>query len=204
MKRLQTSELTALATKNGYEYKALAAVTDVESDGSGFSDTTGKIVIQFEPMWFRRKAPALYTKYLGLLARSRNNMMLKEAEKVFLTTYSIIINNGVQGQTAEWVAFNAAYSLNANAAMESTSIGMMQVMGFHYKSLGFKTVGEMWDYAKVSEANQVDLAIRFIKLNPKLDKALKLKDWQAFAYYYNGELYKKYKYDTRLAAAYKN
>jgi len=62
----------------------------------------------------------------------------------------------------------------------------------------------MWDYAKESEANQVDIAIRFMKKKKALDKALKNKDWAVFAYNYNGEQYKKFKYDTRLEAAYKN
>jgi len=49
--------------------------------------------------------------------------------------------------------------------MKSTSIGLMQIMGFHFSELGFKTVGEMWDYAKISEKNQIELALKFIKNN---------------------------------------
>ena len=60
----------------------------------------------------------------------------------------------------------------------------------------------MWDYGKISEINQVGLAIRFIKTNKKLDNALKTKNWAVVAYYYNGELYKKYNYDTRLQTSY--
>lgn len=176
-KKLTKQQIIDLAKENGYEYAALNAIIKVESGGIGFASDTGKILIQFEPSWFKRKAP--YTPS---------------------GAWSV---NGVEKQSREWIAFNDAFKKNPNAAMESTSIGMMQVMGFHYKMLGFKTVGEMWDYAKVSEANQVDLAIRFIKNNPKLDKALKAKDWATVAYYYNGSAYKKFNYDTRLAAAYK-
>lgn len=171
-KKLTDANIADLACKNGYEYAALKAIIDVESGGVGFSESTGKIIIQFEPHWFQR--------YTGKR-----------------------IANGVENQANEWKAFNEAFKIDPDAAMMSTSIGMMQVMGFHYKMLGFKTVGAMWDYAKVSEANQLDLAIRFIKSNPKLDKAVKEKDFPTVAYYYNGELYKKYKYDTRLLASYK-
>ena len=55
-----------------------------------------------------------------------------------------------------------------------------------------------------SEAHQVDLAIRFIKANPKLDKALKNKDWVTVAYCYNGAGYKKFNYDARLIKAFQN
>ena len=176
MTRITTNQLANLACKNGYELATLEAVINVESGGIGFDRATGKIIIQFEPSWMKRKAP--YTPS---------------------GKWSI---NGVERQSAEWIAFNDAYSENPNAAMESTSIGMMQVMGFHYKLLGFKTVGSMWDFAKQSEINQVELAVRFIKSNKKLDQALKDKNWPVVAYYYNGSQYKKFKYDTRLAYSY--
>lgn len=174
--KLTKEQISILAANNGYEYASLKAIIEVESGGQGFASDTGKILIQFEPSWFKRKSP--YTPS-GL--------------------WSV---NGVERQSKEWEAFNDAFSKNANAAMESTSIGMMQVMGFHYKTLGFNTVGEMWDFAKISESNQVELAIKFIKSIPKLDKALKDKDWQMVAYYYNGSAYKKFNYDNRLKAAY--
>lgn len=170
MKNITNGQVADLACKNGVEYATLKAIIEVESGGIGFSETTGKIIIQFEPHWFQ--------KYTG-----------------------IRILNGVDNQVKEWEAFNKAFKIDPDAAMMSTSVGMMQVMGFHYKLLGFKSVGEMWDYAKVSEVNQVDLAIRFIKSNPKLYKAVNNNDFETVAYYYNGELYKKFKYDTRLETA---
>lgn len=175
MVKLTKEDISELATSNGYTFENLNAVIKVESGGIGFASDTGKIIIQFEPSWFKRKSPYTPTGLWSL--------------------------NGVDRQSKEWEAFNSAFKLNPNATMESTSIGMMQVMGFHYRTLGFKTVGEMWDYAKVSERNQVELAIRFIKSIPKLDKALKQGDAAAFAYYYNGSGYKQFKYDTRLISA---
>src|SRR5690349_10214039 len=103
-------------------------VVKVESGGIGFAKDTGKIIIQFEPSWFKRKAPYTPSGKWSL--------------------------NKVEKQSAEWIAFNDAFAKNPTAALESTSIGLMQIMGFHFKILGFKTVGEMWDYAKESEYNQ--------------------------------------------------
>lgn len=173
--KLTQQQITDLASKHGYTYKRLNAVVKVESGGIGFASDTGKIIIQFEPSWFRRK-----TGYYPSGLWSQNK---------------------VDRQSKEWLAFNDAFKLNPNAAMESTSIGLMQVMGFHYKLLGFKTVGDMWNFAKQSEANQLEIAIRFIKSNPKLDKALKTGDAETFAYYYNGSEYRKFNYNTRLKAA---
>lgn len=173
-KKLLNTQIAELAKTNGYTFDNLKSVIKVESGGIGFSED-GKLIIQFEPSWFKRKSP--YTPS-GLWSQ-----------------------NGVERQVREWQAFNDAFAKDPNAAMESTSIGLMQVMGFHFSLLGFKTVGAMWDYAKVSERNQLDLAIRFIKSNKKLDNALKKGDAATFAYYYNGSQYKKFKYDTRLISA---
>ena len=176
MKNLTDNDIVKLAAEFNFSYAQIKAVDAVESGGKGFDDKTGKIIIQFEPSWFRRKAPYTPSGKWSL--------------------------NGVERQREEWLAFNAAFYYNPNAAMESTSIGRMQVMGFHYEKLGFATVGKMWDYAKISEMNQLRLGLRFIQSNSKLNKALKNNDWRTFAYYYNGSQYEKFNYHTRLEAAY--
>lgn len=174
--KLTDIHIHQLAVEFGLSYAQIKAIIEVESGGKGFDEKTGKILIQFEPSWFKRKSP--YTPS---------------------GKWSI---NKVDVQSKEWDAFNDAFSENPDASMESTSIGMMQVMGFHFKLLGFKTVGEMWDYAKESEVNQVRLGLLFIKSNTKMFKALKSGIWWQFAYYYNGEQYKKFKYDMRLKKAF--
>lgn len=163
-----------LAKEFSLPVKGIEKVVKVESGGKGFGED-GKIIIQFEPSWFKRKSPYTPSGKWSL--------------------------NKVEKQTAEWIAFNDAFLKDANAAMESTSIGQMQVMGFHWKLLGFKSVGEMWDFAKVSEENQIRLGLEFIKSDPKMYKALKFSDWDTFAYYYNGEQYKKFNYANRLREA---
>lgn len=175
--KLTKEQKGALAKEFGLAIASLEAVIAVESGGKGFDETTGKIIIQFEPAWFKRKAPYTPSGAWSL--------------------------NGVEKQAGEWKAFNDAFKKNPTAAMESTSIGLMQVMGFHWKALGFASVGAMWDYAKVSEANQVRLGLMFIRLNGKMYNALKKNDFATFAYYYNGAGYKKFNYDTRLQAAFK-
>lgn len=172
---MTNQQIAHIAKNFGLTFAQLKAFVTVESGGKGFDDKTGKLIIQFEPSWFKRKAP--YTPS-GL--------------------WSL---NKVDVQAKEWEAFNNAFKLNPNAAMESTSIGLMQVMGFHYKNLGFRDVGDMWDFAKVDEVNQLILGIRFVQLNHKLLNALKNNDWRTVAYFYNGEQYEKFNYHNRMADA---
>lgn len=172
---IKEEEYKKLSDEFGIPVINIKKVVKVESGGQGFAKDTGKIIIQFEPTWFKRKSPYTPSGKWSL--------------------------NKVEKQTAEWVAFNDAFLKDAKAAMESTSVGLMQVMGFHWKLLGFKSVDELWDYAKKSEYNQLRLGLLFIKSNLKMYNALKAGVWNIFAYYYNGEEYKKFNYAERLEKA---
>lgn len=165
MSKITTTQISEIAKNNKIEPAALMAFLEVESGGTGFDRTTGKIIIQFEPSWFRKKAPYAPTGKWSV--------------------------NGVDRQLAEWEAFNSAFRINPNAAMESTSLGMPQIMGIHYRLLGYKTVGEMWDDFKRGEYQQVLALVRFIKANAALYKAIQLKDWHTVASIYNGASYQR-------------
>lgn len=175
MSSITKQEYQELSVEFGIPATNIRKIVAVESGGLGFSKETGKIIIQFEPSWFKRKSPYTPSGKWSL--------------------------NKVEKQAEEWKAFNDAFLKNQDAAMESTSIGLMQVMGFHYKLLKFKTVGEMWDFAKKSEVNQLRLGLMFIKTNKKMYNAITTGDWDTFAYFYNGEQYKKFNYANRLREA---
>ena len=96
-----------------------------------------------------------------------------------------------RAKSAEWMAFNDAFRKESNAAMESTSIGLGQIMGFHYKRLGFDSVGDMWDDAKKGIENQLHQILQFIKTDIGLYYAIEHKDWDTVAKLYNGSGYKK-------------
>lgn len=185
-KKITDSQITLLANNNGIDPFYLRAFCEVEGSGIGFSDFTGRMLIQFEPTWMKR--------------------FLEKAHEPVTGTW---LNNGVGNQAVEYEAFEEAYQLDKEAAMKSCSIGMMQVMGSHFADLGFQTVQEMWNYADQCEFNQLDLGVRFIKSNPILYRAVKEKKSSTVAYYYNGagylELAKKLgelPYDKRLDNAY--
>jgi len=172
-----------VACKNGMDPAALAAFIEVESGGKGFDAGTGKILIQFEPAWMKKLAP--YTPS---------------------GAWSV---NKVDVQSREWTAFNDAFAKNQNAAMQATSIGLGQIMGFHYKRLGYASVGAMWDDAKKGLTPQVQQIAKFIATDAKLAAALEAKDWHRVAFIYNGAAYaqmakvwKREPYNISLEKAY--
>lgn len=152
-----------LSAQFGVDSAALASFIMTETGGKGFDDKTGKILIQFEPKWFKRQVPYVPSGKWSV--------------------------NKVDVQSKEWIAFNDAFAKNADGAMRSTSIGLGQIMGFHFKRLGFKSVGEMWDHAKKSLENQVWQICQFIQTDRDLKQAIIFKNWHKIATIYNGEAY---------------
>jgi hypothetical protein len=193
---LTKEQLTAIAKSIGLGYPEFAAFIQVESGGAAFIN--GKIVIQFEPAWFKHYAATEYALYVKLAAQKEHT----DLEKSIIDEWSFVLKNKVEGQAGEWVAFNNAFKINQKAALLSTSIGLMQIMGFHFVECGYKTVNEMWDAFKASEYNQVEAGAKFIKSNKPLYMAIKEHNWAKAAYYYNGSNYKVNNYDKRLEAAY--
>ncbi len=167
-------EYKILAADFKLPISSIKAIDSVESNGQGFDLKTGKIKIQFEPSYFK---------------------------KISRLVKGLWSTNKVDIQIKEWQAFNDAFKKNPKAAMESTSIGRMQVMGIHWKRLGFNSVNEMWDFAKISESNQLWLGLKFIQTDPKLYTAVKNKVWKTVAYLYNGSNYWIKGYDKKLEAA---
>jgi len=102
---------------------------------------------------------------------------------------------------AEYIRLEKALQLDKEAAIQSTSWGIGQVMGFNFKVAGFSSTEAMVTEMVKDENSQLTAMANFIKEN-NLAGALQRKDWAAFARGYNGKDYKINEYDTRLAAAY--
>ena len=165
MLRITKDQIKKLANSIWLDYASLMAIIETETPGYGFDKLTGKLLIQFEPHYFKRNEP-------------------------FAPSGAWSINK-VDVQKKEWEAFNSAFKIDAESAMLSTSIGMPQIMGQNFKACGFKSVGEMWDEFKKGEYHQIHALCQFLLSNKKLYQAIKNKDWDKVAYYYNGASYKE-------------
>lgn len=111
---------------------------------------------------------------------------------------------GYKGAAAEHYRLNLACGIDRQCAFESCSWGLFQIMGYHWKSLGYASIDEFVSLMRKNEGQHLNAFCRFITAHPKLHQALKERDWTKFARGYNGPGYKKNKYDSRLAAAYKH
>ena len=95
-----------------------------------------------------------------------------------------------------------AMALDKNAALESCSWGIGQVMGANWKMLGFGSVQQLVDAARSGVEGQIELIVRFIEKSG-LKGALAAHDWVHLAAGYNGPSFRKNAYDVKLAEAYR-
>ena len=173
-----------IATFLKVELAALKAVEEVESTGEGFLES-GKIKILFEGHRFFR-----YAKNAKEIAKKYPKICYPKWTKQFY-----------YGGDREYLRFNVAFGLDAEAAMKSTSWGAFQIMGDEFWRLGFETVGQMVDSFKKGEYEQLQGFAKFV-VSKNLVKALQQKQWAVFARGYNGSNFKQNQYDTKLQKAY--
>ena len=180
---LTENDYQVAAETLGVEVACIKAVTKVESRGSGFL-STGAPVILFERHWMYKLLKVKFGKE---------------------PTLSDVVDpkaGGYKGGGAEHTRLEHAVAIDRECALQSCSWGLFQIMGFHWKALGYASVQAFVNAQYKSEGAQLDTFVRFIQINPGMKAALKAKDWAKFAKLYNGPAYAKNNYDTKLAESY--
>lgn len=104
------------------------------------------------------------------------------------------------GGANQYVRLQRAMKFDRKAALESTSWGLGQVMGFNAAHAGYASAGEMAAAMCESEDAQFQAMIDFIESN-QLEQYLQSADWAKFAFRYNGSDFQKNKYDEKLRLA---
>lgn len=188
--RLCDHDFADMAQRLGVEEAALRAVVEVECSSRGGFLTDGRPRILFEGHIFWKQ----------LLARGINPEPLAAAHPDIL--YPRWTRTHYKGGKGEWERFERAAAISPEAAVESASWGLFQIMGFHWKSCGCASPSDFRRRMESSEREQMALALKFLE-KTGIVRWLKTKDWCTFALRYNGSGYKANRYDERLAAAYR-
>lgn len=187
---LSQKDMQAAADDLGVPVAAVMAVSSVESAGTGF-DEHGRPRILFERHVFRRRlaAAGMPEAEIKLLEVKHPNLINKQP-------------GGYQGNRLEHQRLDAACRIHREAALESASWGLYQIMGFHWEHLGYPSVTDFSVQMRSNEATQLDAFARFIKADKNLHKALKDQKWANFAKRYNGPSYAQNLYDVKIARAF--
>lgn len=183
-KYLSQADVIAAAKDLGIGISSMLAVNEVESKGTGFL-SDGRPVILFERHIMFRELRDYGIDPHRAMAHSPGLVNTKPG--------------GYLGGEKEWQRLENAKRISKEAALESCSWGAFQIMGFHWNLLGFDSIVDYVAYNHISEANQLDCFVRFVKSQKTMHRALQEQNWKRFAELYNGKAHKSY--DVKLASA---
>lgn len=176
-----------VASETGLDKAALLAVCQVESGGRTTARIGGRDepLIRFEGHYFHRLLPAIKRNraIVAGLANARAGAV-----------------RNPRSQARRWALLGRAIEIDRPAALASTSWGVGQVMGAHWRWLGYASIDALVVEVRGSVEGQVRLMARYI-VKARLGDRLEARDWAGFARAYNGPGYRRNRYDRKLAAA---
>ncbi|MEY8874888.1 MAG: N-acetylmuramidase domain-containing protein [Leptothrix sp. (in: b-proteobacteria)] len=188
------ADFEAAANKLQIEVATIKAVYRVESNGKGFVGENPKILFEGHVFWERLKKQGLRPESL---AAGNETILYPRWTKAYYV-----------GGAAEQQRLERAEAISREAALESASWGLFQIMGYHWQSLAYESVDDFVTRMGTHERDQLEAFCRFIdhKKDAKgrtLTQMLAVKDWAAFAYAYNGAGYRQNAYDDKLREQYR-
>lgn len=164
----------------------IKAFAKIESGGSSFS-INGRPKILFEAHYFSRLTNSRYDRSHPSISSRRWNRRLY-----------------ARHMPGRYNRLAKAVSLNIDAGLSSASWGKFQIMGSHWKKLGYECA---WDFVMkmvASEKNHLDAFVRFIEVNKlkgklKQAKANNPTSCIPVVKSYNGPAFAKNNYHRKLA-----
>ncbi|MBZ6072446.1 N-acetylmuramidase family protein [Aeromonas schubertii] len=178
---VEESDYVNAASELGCEVNAIKAVALTETGSTGsyykFSDQDDAVLsILFERHKFSNMTSGKYDKSHPEISNP--------------------VRGGYGAYKVQYRKLMLAYSLDKNAALKAASWGKFQILGSNHLNAGYKDVHEFVSSLSVSEKNHLKAFVNFIKADDRLLKAIRAKDWLAFALVYNGPSQKGY--DKRM------
>ena len=198
-KFLSEKDLIDFANQLGLELAVVKAVNEVESSGKGFL-TNGRSKILFEGHVFWRELAKRGIDPKALLNDNIKDVLYKTWERKYY-----------KGGAAEYDRLEKAARISTlpgvkEAAYCSASWGAFQIMGYHYKMLGYISIDDFVEKMNRNERDHLEAFGKFISVvsfrGKSLVEWLKEKNWANFAHGYNGSGYKQNRYDEKLKSAY--
>ncbi|MPN48632.1 hypothetical protein SDC9_196243 [bioreactor metagenome] len=165
-----------MAEELGVDPNMLAAVILVESGGSGFVD--GNLKIRFENHYFLNRTSGYEDLFTyDWKTHAFRTSVDEEWSKVHTGK-----------QSTEYAAFNFALTLKEEAAYQSISMGLGQIMGGNFAACGYSSAKEMFEDFSRGHEQQIEGMATFFKNynNGSTLKALQNGDLATFVSQYNG------------------
>lgn len=164
------------------------AVIEIESGGETYTEIDGRNepLIRWEGHYFDR-----------LVDPAKR----EQARKAGLANPKVGGVKNPRSQAKRYDMLRRAMLIDREAAIMSCSWGVGQVMGSHWKTLGYKSAVDFYEKVSAGVVGQIDVMFRYIVRFGLVDE-LQRFDWAGFARGYNGPAYARYGYHTKLERAY--
>ena len=196
------SRIVSATTRAAEQFKipphhALAFV-EVESNGTPFARVgdTDLALIRWEGHYLWRRLP----KHLRSEAREqglahpsaggiKNPRSQVDRHALLNKAHEFCVQNGVDG----------------DLAFECVSIGLGQVMGSHWRALGYESAEQMLmqahdEYFDADVEDQIEMIFKYLEVNDLIGDAQR-GSWRSLARGYNGPAYEKHNYHGRMRDA---
>ena len=186
-------EIAMIARELGAAPEQVRAVAAVESGGDPFLPT-GQPKILWERHWLKRR-----------IGRLLPSLGVAGAFLAHPTPGGYTLDADRDGINDSWEKLVEACRVDPVAAFESCSWGKFQIMGGHWRALGYASVFDFAWVMRESELGHYRALAAFIRAN-KLESALRRigpspSDNEAFARGYNGVGFRAGRYHEKLAKA---
>ena len=186
---ISADDIAALADQFEVPAAHIDAILRVEAGRHGFllnEEPPARPKILFEAHWMYKLLPkdlrdSAHHEHPDLVSPHWNRSLYK-------------------GGSGEWDRLHRAWQIHPQAAFQSASWGLGQIMGVNWESTGAKTLEEFIAQEFSSEAWQLAHVMGFIESHG-LIPALRDGAWATLAKAYNGVSFRKNSYDERLAYA---
>ncbi len=164
------ADYQSAAKRLGAPIAHVKAIADVESAGETFWTIDGQelVPVRFEAHWFGKLTGYRFNA-------SHPNLSCVEWNPALAATT----------RRGAWAQVKAAEALNHKAALEATSSGAFQVMGFNWQRLHYASVDEFFA-AMQTESGQLEAFARYIEADPALLASLVIGTWRDVENRYNG------------------
>ncbi len=201
-------DLIKISLPEEIDYKTVLAIFAVESPGAPFG-ASGKPIIRVELHWFwdlyGKNCQDKFFQFFNFDSGKRwqGHVYRNNPRGPYVTLHTTAPDQQAREYEALDIIARNFGQQAVEMALRGTSVGMGQIMGFHYGILGYHSAGEM-HLASHSLSVQIADFIKFILHDPRLVGAIDKRDWEGFARIYNGSgqvpIYSKRLSDAYAAA----
>lgn len=192
------AHIDQLAAEARVDPRALRAVIAVEAGPEGVVSGRPVVRLEVHRLWLgapRDLRPQVDARFrvAGPRAWQGHEYRLEDG------SWAALHRPGRGGQALEHEALAVARAIHEQAAVEATSWGAGQLLGLHWRLLGYASPTAMASAQSAEETQLHDLVVYLVATGAVAH--LRAHDWRAFARAYNGSGQVDW-YAGRLAAAY--